>query len=107
LLACIPFGLFTPKGNAATANSSKLIRLSRLPRLYRLIRIIRMLKMIKILKNSEMINNITEKLGNTTAGLRLLQIVGLTFYFVHLMACLWYGWCNFIGYPYNCWVKAQ
>ena len=59
VMACIPFGLFTPKGgSAATANSSKLIRLSRLPRLYRLIRIIRMLKMIKILKNSEIVNNL-------------------------------------------------
>jgi hypothetical protein len=106
LLACVPFGLFTPKGNAS-ANSSKLIRLSRLPRLYRLIRIIRMLKMIKILKNSETINIIQERLGSSVAGLRLLNIVGLTFYLVHLIACLWYGWANFIGFPFNCWVAAQ
>jgi len=57
VMACIPFGLFTPKGGSAErANSSKLIRLSRLPRLYRLIRILRMMKMIKILKNSEIVS---------------------------------------------------
>ena len=41
------------------------------------------------------------------SGVRILKIMGITFYMVHLISCLWYGTANFTGYPFNCWVKVN
>lgn len=108
VLACIPFQLIiNSEGDSSAASSAKLIRLSRLPRLYRLVRVVRMLKMMKVFKSSQFFASIFESLNNNIVGTRLLKLVFLTFYLVHLMACFWYGYANFIGYPYNSWVMAN
>lgn len=109
-VACIPFNLFQfnkiNENAGKHATSARLVRLARLPRLYRLIRIVRMLKMIKIMKNSAFLNNLTERLGDASR-LRLLKMLGMIIYMVHIVSCLWHMMANFNGFPFNCWVQMN
>jgi hypothetical protein len=85
----------------------KLVRLARLPRLYRLIRILRMLKMIRIFRKTQQFKEYISSFNISVGMIRMLNVLGLQFFMVHLMACFWFLAATFEDNLYDTWVGAK
>ena len=85
----------------------KLVRLARLPRLYRLIRILRMLKMIRIFRKTQQFKEYISSFNISVGMIRMLNVLGLQFFMVHLMACFWFLAATFEDNLYETWVGAK
>lgn len=87
LVALIPIQMFE---SMFGSKELKLARLARIPRLYRLVRILRMLKMLRIFKRSSEINEWMNSLDIYIGLIRMLKVLSLSLFLIHLMSCFWY-----------------
>lgn len=95
-------------GNGAEGGKSlKLARLARLPRLYRLIRILRMLKMLRIFRNNGKIKQFVDRLDLSVGVMRMINVLVLQFFMVHLMACFWYMAASLEENMFHTWVGER
>ena len=72
------------------ASYNKLLRLARIARLYRLLRIVRLFKIFKIFRYSQIVQKFMDKIKMNAAASRMIMILLLGFFTVHLVSCLWY-----------------
>ena len=87
LVAIMPVQIFN---SDATGSEFKLAKLARLPRLYKLLRIMRMVKMIRIIRKSALFQEMFDTISIGVGMMRLIKILVMTFFMVHLMACFWF-----------------
>ena len=66
------------------------MRITRVARLYRLIRIIRIFKIFKIFRYSPQILKLLDRIKLNAAASRMIMILLLGFFTVHLVSCFWY-----------------
>jgi hypothetical protein len=71
-------------------NTEKILKLARLPRLVRLIKIFSLLKIFKILKYSSFIGKFVGRYFRTSGQIRLVKILLIACFSVHLIACFWF-----------------
>lgn len=62
----------------------------RMPRLYKILRLLRMSKILKVAKNREQMNDWVEKMNLSIGTTRLLKVLGVQFFLLHLVSCFWY-----------------
>ena len=85
----------------------KLTRLARIPRLYRLLRILRMVKMLRIFKRSGEISEWMNSLDINLGLIRMLKVLSLSLFLIHLMSCFWYMAATLEDDIWNTWVGAK
>ena len=87
-----------------TDGSNKLFRLARLQRLYRLLRIFRVIKLIKINKYNSAIQKFVDKMEMERSTTRLIMILIVSLFLVHLFACFFYLSAKMNDFANNTWV---
>jgi len=113
LTASIPFQLFVKNTEAQVGTggihpkSAAMIRMVRMPRLYRLMRIMRLAKVIAILKSNDMLLKIFDSLKMSTGMVRMVKIIAVVLFIVHLMSCLWFLSAKMSDMEPNCWVVVR
>ena len=88
-------------------SETKLARLARLPRIYKLLRILRLAKMIKIAKSEREMSNYIQSLEISFGVARLMQVLTLQMFLIHLVACLWYFVATLENSIFDTWVGAR
>ena len=88
-------------------NQLKLARLARLPRLYRLIRILRMIKMLRIFRKSSQFKEWINSLNVSVGLIRMMNMLSLMFFLVHLMACFWFMAATLEENLFDTWVGGR
>ena len=83
---------------------NRLVRLMRLPRLYRMVRILRLFKFMKVVKNIKSLNYIFSKIRLNSAMTRLIAMIFVALFLVHLMACFWFLAAKFEDFSPDTWV---
>lgn len=106
LLAVIPIQLLESAFSGG-GQQVKLTRLARLPRLYRLMRILRMVKMLRIFRKSSQFKDWMNTLNISVGLIRMLNVLAIMFFLVHLMACFWFMAASFEDNMYNTWVGGR
>lgn len=69
---------------------NKLARLARLPRLYRLFRVLRIFKIFKLFKYNKKFQQWFHYLNLGATTTKMLKLVVLGVFLVHLFSCIWY-----------------
>ena len=104
LLALIPVQLFE---ELMGGGQLKLARLARIPRLYRLIRILRMVKMLRIFRKSSEFKDWMNSLDIHVGLIRMLKVMSLTLFMIHLMSCFWFMAATLENNMYDTWVGGR
>jgi hypothetical protein len=86
------------------ANYNKLIRIARVARLYRLLRIVRLFKIIKIFRYSKVVQRFLDIIKLNAAVGRMIMILIIGFFSVHLVSCFWYLFAKLRDYDPDTWV---
>lgn len=112
LVAVLPIQFFESLlGNGDSGGPSndttKLARLARIPRLYRLIRILRMVKMLRVFRKSSEFRDWIESFDFNAGLIRMLKVMSLTFFMIHLMTCFWYLAATFEESLFDTWVGGR
>jgi hypothetical protein len=94
-------------GGGPSTDTTKLARLARIPRLYRLIRILRMVKMLRVFRKSSEFRDWIESFDFNAGLLRMLKVMTLTFFLIHIMTCFWYLAATFEENLYRTWVGER
>jgi hypothetical protein len=107
--AIMPLQLFESGDSSDSENGSRqdynrLVRLARIARLYRLLRIIRLFKIMKIIRYSISLQKLMDKIKMNVAAGRMILILILGFFFVHLVSCLWYFIAKIDEFNEDTWV---
>lgn len=96
LVTVLPFNLLEGLMIPADSNDDtgteniKLVRLMRMPRLYKIIRLLRMSKIMKVAKNKGQFNDWIEKLNISLGTSRLLKVMMVQIFLLHLVSCFWF-----------------
>lgn len=85
----------------------KLIRLARLPRLLKLLRMMRMLKVLRAVRSSGWMADWIGTLDVSAEVARLLKVLALQVFMVHLMACFWFMMASLEDNLHDTWVGAR
>ncbi len=111
LTASIPFQLFISSEKADidsySGRGSSLVRVARMPRLYRLFRILRLAKIFALLKSNDMLLKIFDSIKMTTGMVRMIKIISVVLFVVHLMSCLWYLSAKMNDFEPDSWVVTR
>lgn len=107
----MPLQLFE-SGDSSDAGSNgnnrqdynRLVRLARIARLYRLLRIVRLFKIMKIIRYSISLQKLMDKIKMNVAAGRMILILILGCFFVHLVSCLWYFIAKIDEFNEDTWV---
>ena len=101
--------IIIPNSNSSITKSSssssynKLVRLARVARLYRLLRIVRLFKIFKILRYSQLVQDMMDRVKMNAAAGRMIMILILGFFSVHLVSCLWFIAAKFDDFNPSTW----
>lgn len=106
VLACLPVQLIE-EAFSGGGGQLKLARLARLPRLYRLIRILRMVKMLRVFRKSSELKEWISSLNVSAGMIRMLNVLTVQIFMVHLMACFWFLTATLEDNLYDTWVGAR
>lgn len=87
-----------------SSSKNRLLRLARLQRLYRLIRIFRVVKLVKMAKYNDEIVHILQKFDLKSSQTRILKLLVLSLFLVHLIACFFYLSAKMNDFSQNTWV---
>lgn len=85
----------------------KVIRIGRVPRLLRLFRILRMIKVLRIFSKLDFFKEYISELSLSVGAIRMIKVLILQFFMVHLMACLWYLFATFEQNIFQTWVGER
>lgn len=89
---------------STSASYNKLIRIARVARLYRLLRIVRLFKIFKIFRYNQMVQRFMDKIKLNAAAGRMIMILIMGFFSVHLVSCLWFLLAKFRDFDPDTWV---
>jgi len=90
LFGCFPSDLITVMGVNIFGSAEKILKLARVPRLVRLIKLFSLLKIFKVLKYSSYIGKFVGRYFRTSGQIRLLKIMLIACFSIHLIACFWF-----------------
>lgn len=90
--------------SATISSYNKLLRIARVARLYRLLRIVRLFKIFKIFRYSQMAQRMMDKIKMNESIARLVMILIMAFFSVHLVSCFWYVFAKFRDFDPDTWV---
>lgn len=92
IIATFPIQLLIRKQQSSAnknSNLNKLARLARLPRMYKIVKLLRFLKIIKMFRFNKSLQRFLTKYRNEQAKLRLIQLLLLGIYLMHIFSCFW------------------
>ena len=67
-----------------------IIKIGRDPRLFRLFRILRMIKILRVFSKMHYLKEYFGRFNSNLGFIRMIKVLLLEFFMVHLMACLWF-----------------
>ncbi len=80
------------------------MRLARIARLYRLLRIVRLFKIMKIIRYSISLQKLMDKIKMNVAAGRMIMMMILGCFLVHLVSCLWYFLAKIDDFGEETWI---
>ena len=85
----------------------KLARLARLPRLYKIVRVLRMVKILRVFRKSTQIREWINSLNIEVGLIRMLKVLFIQIFMVHIMACIWFLFASLEDNLYETWVGSR
>ena len=95
------------KSKESSSDSLKLARLARLPRLYKIVRVLRMVKILRVFRKSTQIREWINSLNIEVGLIRMLKVLCIQIFMVHIMACIWFLFASLEDNLYETWVGSR